>query len=224
MKRIVFILLFLLSSNLAFAGVNAELANFKIYKVYFSTNGDCSDPIVVLDASADHDLYPNGYKQINVIANPLIAKETVSEGNYKCVIFELSDSVTFTPAETIGICEVGTEYTINICQPYTGDEEAVTTDPETGTTAVCSSSSGRMWVYISLWSVTGTGPANPYKPPISSNDPTNGSRLGSVVSVSKDITGTFVVDTEEKVASRATGVGGTQECGMEQPNFSFRTE
>ncbi len=218
-KQITFIYLFivtLLMAPQAMAAVDTAEANIKLYQAYFSENEDCSDPILFLDGEEE----ALGYFEVDMAASPTIGDGSIAEGTYQCVIFKMSDQVTFTPSATEGDCIAGTEVEMDVCRDYGEESTAPTvTDAVTGEEATCADADGTedtIWVYVSTGSTTTGGDEdhNAFAPPTDS-EPTNGFLLSDEIVISGDITGTFIFGTDDKVSA------SFGECDMQAPDFGF---
>jgi len=115
MKKLsLLLLLFIALSGVSHAAVDAESLKVKLYKFYVSLATDCSDPVLVY--SNDDPEYANMSGQEELFS------EELNDGTYNCVIIEMSDMIKFTPADTIGACEAGTEHTRDVCSAHPDDE------------------------------------------------------------------------------------------------------
>ncbi|MCY4643428.1 MAG: hypothetical protein OXB88_02325 [Bacteriovoracales bacterium] len=84
---------------------SASSLKLKVYRIGFSTNGDCSNPHVFdLDGS-----------YLDFVGNPNLGQGQIPPSNYKCVIIEMSDSIKFTPSSDVGYCDSTVEYTADVC-------------------------------------------------------------------------------------------------------------
>lgn len=231
MKKIIFCTLIglLLAPN-AFAGVNTAVATVKLYKAYMSTSGDCSSPVTFFNAETDMANFPNGYAEVDMVAGPTIGSGTLADGTYQCVIFKMSDRVTFTPSANDGTaCVAGTSYTIDVCWSYDGTTPITIQNAETGAQTSCTAASGTedtVWVYVSTYAAATTGSQNnnAFMPPTSNGDATHGFVLASgQIVFSSNMIGTFVFGTDGIVASLPYGPSGAAVCNMDPPTFGFRT-
>lgn len=227
MKKLMLTLAFLLIAVPAAAGVNTASAILKLYKAYASTSGLCTSPVVFFNAESDTTTYPLGYSEVDFAsATNTIGTGTIADGTYNCVIFKMSDQVTFVPAANEGTeCVAGTSYTMDVCQDFGSGTPSII-NPDTGATTTCSNDTDTIWVYISTYSTNTGGDQNnqAFMPPTAENDSTHGINLTSAMTVSADLTGTFVFGTDGKVATVPHGNEGTDICSMEQPTFGFSTQ
>jgi hypothetical protein len=195
----------------AFSAVNASSAVLRVYRAYLSENADCSSPIVLVD---------NGDtpQPFDMMTNPKLGEGSIPAKNYRCLIIEMSDHITFIPsADDLPGCTAGTSRDIYVCQ--TG---ATTKNPTTGASVSCtgnqSSGEDHVWVYVSRWSSATDGGVsnNAFEPPTSDGDADHGLNLGSDIDVSIG-SGSFIFDLTGKVANS----GGS--CDMSPPKFGFRS-
>lgn len=229
MKKI-FFAMFLMASmaSAAHAATNPTVATVRLYKAYMSASGDCSSPSTFFDAASDPTTYPSGYAEVDMVTGPTIGQGTIADGTYPCVIFKMSDQLTFRPLANDGTaCVAGTAYTIDICSSHGGATTPSTKNPETGLTISCTEADGSedvVWVYVSTYSTATTGSLdnNAFLPPTSSSDPLHGFSLASgAITISGNITGTFVFGVNGTIASLPYGPGGTDICNMNPPSFGF---
>lgn len=213
---IYFIVILLLVASQAMATVGTSEATIKLYRAYLSENADCSDPVLFLDGEAEEA----GFFEVDMADAPTIGDGTIAEGTYQCVIFKMSDQVTFTPDATEDDCTAGTQVEMDVCRDYGDGSTPTVTDATTGTGTSCNSEDGvedTIWVYVSTGSTTsegGDGDHNAFAPP-SDSEPTNGFLLNDEIVISGDITGTFLFGTDDKVSS------SFGECDMQPPDFGF---
>lgn len=202
----------------AIATVGTAEATVKLYRAYLSANADCSSPVLFLDGEAE----AAGYFEVDMAAAPTIGEGTIAEGTYQCVIFKLSDQVTFTPDATEDDCTAGTQVEMDVCRDY-GEEGSAPTvvNATTGEETTCNSEDGvedTIWVYVSTGSTTTggdeSGEHNAFEPPTDS-EPANGFLLNDEIVISGNITGTFIFGTDDKVSSNFG------ECDMQAPDFGF---
>jgi hypothetical protein len=84
----------------------------RMYKVYLSSNADCSSPALVQDKGAAAD-----YQDIT--GRPTLFSATVTAGSYNCLAVKISDIMKFTAdtaaaAASGGVCVVGRENDFDI--------------------------------------------------------------------------------------------------------------
>lgn len=206
-----------LAPRWAVATTSATSVTPTLYKVYFSASGLCTAPFQTID-------YGSSGKAIDILgSNPEFGSGTIADGTYKCVIFKMSDTISFTPTATDGVCVGGQSVTRDMFRPQTGDGGSTVTptskNPEDGSTVTATSGNDTLYVYISRFSTTTTGSSSNAgtTPPTSDGDSTGGLKLSADVVVDGDETGTFVFDTRDKVDGTAFGT-----CDMNPPNFGFR--
>ncbi|MFH1874198.1 MAG: hypothetical protein ABH859_03310 [Pseudomonadota bacterium] len=229
MKKIIYLgLLLSFLSSPALAATNASSAIIRLYKAYMSTSGDCSSPEVFFDAASDPTTYPNGYAEVDMVNNPTIGSGSLTGGTYQCVIFKMSDQITFTAADDEGAqCVQDQTYTTDVC--WNWNDNVVIKNPETNEETLCTTMgepAETIWVYISTWStlLTGSGceDCDGFIPPTTDGDTKNGYKLTNAVDLGSNIIGTFVFGTDGKVVTEQSG--GLERCGLETPDFSFRVE
>jgi len=89
------------------ASVSASGVYLKIYKFAVSKNADCSNPIIVYKTESP--------TEIDFTSDPVVGKVTIEDGVYPCVMFEISDQISFAPAADEGLCKTGSRHAIDIC-------------------------------------------------------------------------------------------------------------
>ena len=205
--------------TLVFAAVNASAVKITAYGAWLSTNADCSSPLEILNATAG--------TEIDIQQSPTIAQKAIPAGTYKCLILKIDDVLKITPATSdLPGCVAGTEFKLEICK--TGNTVKTSKDPITGATVTCTDSTttpDKVFVYVSRNSLC-TGEASAgggcdafiqsFLPPTKVNDGTNGIKLGADITIAADTTGSFVINSDGKVANN----GGS--CGMDPPAFSYK--
>ena len=233
MKKIILIITMLLFVSSSAMAAGTTEANVKLYKVYLSLNGDCSSPITAWDVANHTDDYPLGYAEVDMVVGPEIGTMTVNETgtgeSYKCIIFKMSDKITFIPdadvsLDDVVVCnsEITEPYAIDVCYDYGGESGAPTvTNPETGDTYSCSLTEDMIYLYVSTYSAASEGSQdqNPFAPPTSDGDAVNGFALTSgafEVTADGSIL-TFIFGTDGKVNAREDEGGAV--CEMEAPDF-----
>ena len=151
-----------------------------------------------------------------------MANVGVAEGNYKCVIFKMSDTLTITPSADQGtMCSSGVSTPIGVCQSGLS-----TKNPETGAITACTSGEDTVWFYVSTFSTRDTaactgGCTGGFIPPSAADDPNDGYKLDAEVKLVSDITGTFVFDIAGKVRTDTCGVLGADPCCIDPPDVHF---
>ena len=154
-------------------------------------------------------------------SNPTIGSGSVANGTYPCVIFKMSDQVTFVPSANDGTgCVSGTSYTIDVCSDFGSGAPQVTDN--NGNITTCATASGTedtVWVYVSTFSSSTNGYSghNAFAPPATNGDSQNGFNLASEIIISSTTTGTLVFGTDGKVAE------SNGSCELRSPDFSFST-
>jgi hypothetical protein len=89
------------------------------YKGWVSTSEDCSSPILLDDLGASGN-------EIEFFDNPVIFEGSPPDGTYKCVIVQVSDTMSIKPDQVAqdafpGVCAVGTAYDVDTFK--TGDPD-----------------------------------------------------------------------------------------------------
>lgn len=225
MKKFLIVLAILFMSASAMAApVGTSSAIVKVYKAYASTSGLCTNPVTFFDASTDTTTYPNGYSEVNFNdPNNSIGSGSLADGTYNCVIFKMSDSITFVPDADEGTqCVAGVSVTMDVCGVFFEGDSMTITNPEDGSTTNCSNDEDILYVYISTYSTSTEGAQDQqaFAPPTSNGDATNGFNLSSPMIVSDNGTGTFTFGTSGKVQTQQMSEA-IYRCGMEPPNFGF---
>lgn len=218
MKKLILTLVFLLVAVPAVAGVDTSSTVIKLYKAYASTSGLCTDPVVFLNAENDTTTYPHGYSEVDFdSANNTIGTGTIADGTYNCVIFKMSDFVTFVPVANEGTeCVAGTSYTYDVC-----NRGETIVNPETGATTTCTADNeDTVWAYLSTYSTDTAGLSEAFMPPTAEGDATHGIQLEAAMVVSADLTGTFVFGTAGRVRTYSEG----NVCELQQPSFGFSAQ
>lgn len=170
------------------------------------------------------------------MTNPSILSGSFSDGDYPCVILQMSDQVKFTPSttSTSGNCVAGTSVTTPVCNSANGQTYQpmlIRADNTVvfGAARVCTAAVGNTGEAVSLFlstssTLTGGGPMAPFIQPIASNSSQCpgtvgtgcGIKLTNSFRVSGTSSGTFVVNFNGEVQDQ----GGT--CNLNAPLFSFR--
>lgn len=213
MKNLLLIISSLLFTQTTFAASNASSAYMKVYAAAVSTSEFCTNPVVLFDSSAP--------KLVNMFDSPTLGGGTIPDGNYKCMIMKISDTVTFKPAVNDGTaCLASQEYNLDICRSGTSGK-----NPISGATISCTGStlnaagSDTVYVFLSTTSTNTSGSGtNPFTPPTSTNSATEGMNLASQFIVSGSSAGKFVMDLTNKV----DGTGSAPSCDLLPPVFKFR--
>lgn len=225
-KTITLCMLLIFASSPAWA-LDTATAYVKLYKAYLSASGDCSNPVAFLSPETDTANFPLGYAEMDMVAGPTFGTGTIADGTYNCVIFKMSDQIRFTPSGTSGTCTAGEEVTMDVCYDYGSGSPPTIRNAETGAETTCTAARGTadtIWIYISTYSTTteGTPTHSPFLPPTSNGDADRGFDLQSgTITISGNVTGTFVFGTAGKVDSLPHGPGGSAVCDMQPPDFSF---
>jgi len=216
MKKLIIVLALLLIPSMAAAAVGTSSAIVKVYKGYASTSGLCTNPVEFFSVEGGVEVNFND-------PDNSIGSGSLADGTYNCVIFKMSDSITFIPDADEGAeCVAGTSYTLDVCGVFESSDPMTITNPEDGSTADCSSDEDILYVYISTYSAATEGGQNQqaFTAPTSDGDTTNGFNLSGAMIVSGNGTGTFTFGTVGKVETQQA-TQTTYRCGMEPPDFGF---
>jgi hypothetical protein len=185
--------------------------NAKIYAMYVSVSPYCTSPKLIFSNSLStfYDVF--GFPTLSVTDN----KDHDYDGSYSCLIFKLSERITFRPNISGGeTCLFTEQYTQDFC-PL-----GVQTVGVDGTPISCSNS-GDETVYLYLSTVSNTNnPAlitQPFLPPTIS-DTSRGIKLDTVFTILGPTGGRLIIDG----TSRITADGGS--CSIGWPNISFVRE
>ncbi|MCY4643746.1 MAG: hypothetical protein OXB88_03925 [Bacteriovoracales bacterium] len=213
------------------AGPSASSLKLKVYKIGFSSSGDCSNPVVV-DLTGEYLDFSN---------NPDLGSGTIPARNYKCVMIEMSDHIKFTPAQDEGAhCTGGTEYPQDVCVNDGLDLSQFPATKSLDGTELTGCRSGnqedRLVMYLSVESKTNdffnTNSSSAVRfyffPPRSQGplqldfggstyDLYGGFHLMNSFNAASNNLGVFYMDTTGKVASDNTN----STCEIDTPDFGF---
>jgi hypothetical protein len=193
------------SSGTGLLASTPTVAKITVYQFAVSASADCSSPISVFNEAAG--------KEVNMEDGPTIGSGELADGSYPCVILEMDDQITFTPATTDGSCQEGVEQAINVCRQF-NPESTITSTLIDGTTVTCTDNKEKVAVYISTNSVSSNQNMDPFNAPASASS-TSGITLENALEVAGTTSGTFKMDTTNKVD------GSNSECDLQPPVFSF---
>lgn len=206
------------AASLALTSTSPSYSQLTIYGFAVSANQDCSNPTVVFsDASGI---------PVDMNAGPEIGSGSLANGTYECVIIEMSDSITFRPADSLTTCNKDTEYQLNVCP------SGFTSTLIDGTSVTCTDGADeRVAVYLSTMSTVSNPGAdstceadftacNAFTAPTSSTTG-NGLTLQNALTVSAAGSGTFNMDATNKV-SDVGDQNGNPMCDMGPPIWSFQ--
>lgn len=149
---------------------------------------------------------------------------SLENGTYRCVAIEMSDHVSFSPAEdSDNVCEAAEEYTIDVCH------DGATVKLIDGTEFECEENKKEERIALYLSTISTTLPkepgdenhqeGNPYTPP-TEDSTTEGFQLTGALEVDGETNMEFVADFTGRVAEEDRD--GEKICGMESPNWGFR--
>jgi hypothetical protein len=136
-----------MKKNIAFKHVRADLAfvvvflgwvmnaqavsspssvTMKILEMRVSKNSDCSGAVSVFATASP--------TPVNMDSNPDLGSGVISTGTYHCVMFNISDAVTFIPKDSVEpLCVAGTAYSADLFQ--SGSPDSIAPDRTTHITA-----------------------------------------------------------------------------------------
>lgn len=211
MKKIITLLSFVamaLSPSVVEAadtGIDPSYLKIKVYKFAVSASELCTNPITIIDNSANPEY-------VNVFESPEFGAAILAQGTYPCVMIEMSDliKVTSTEDSDSGNCVAGEELEMYVCQASNAYQLI------DGSTGTCTSGEDRVGLFLSTTSTDTGSSANSFVPPTTTNDSTKGFNLAAALVVSGGVTGTFVVDGTGKIQD----TNGA--CDMQPPIFGFR--
>lgn len=198
------------SKLFATSGLDPATLNIKLYKFAVSTSNLCTDLTTVIDNSNPD--YENFYDSDGID----FGSSSIDDGTYPCVALQVSDTLTFKPAETSdnNHCAASTTYSLDVCRSGSS-----TDDMDSGDSVACDSSENVITIYLSTASTgAGTGDSNPLKAPTSSQDGTNGINLGSALVKSGETTSLFIVNGDGAIEENGT------DCDHQPPTFTFGKE
>lgn len=217
-------------ASLSFAadtGIDPSSVQVRVYSVAISPNTDCSNATAVTTYA--------GGQVFDFEANPVLFSGAIANGSYPCVILQISDQVTFTPAtsSTSGHCVAGTPVTTPVCNSHDGQKyQTMTVNSDNtvtfGAVQTCTAAIGNSGEVVPLiLSTASTSTHGVMAPFIQPSSSTASDCQGGVLSgcginlanpfvITATTSGTFVVDFRGQVKDQ----GG--ECGLEAPTFSFR--
>jgi len=245
-KIIMFVCLALLVSPSAFGAMDPTEATTKLYKMYMSVNGNCSSPVLIFDARTSttdltrlQDADEDWYIEVDYATSPDIGTVTVAAADYNCIIFEMSDYITFTPDDGDGgaECVAGRQYTLDVCDRDGEALDVIVPEDcsEVGDTCTLSSLGERtcgaagageekIWMYITTYSTVESGGEddNAFVPPSAPGDDQHGFKLGATIEFDSNKTLTFNFAADGKI--NTVDHGGGDECGMEAPGFNITAE
>lgn len=213
MKRLL-LLSIALVSTVAHSALSPSAIKLKVYKLAASESLDCSNPITVVDNGSNPSL-------IDFKGAPNLGSGNLADGNYPCVIIEISDRILVTPSGGAAHCQNGVEFTQDLC----GDG-GISALISGATTSCGDSTEDRVALYITRGSSATNNLSNPFNPPACSTTgcSTNGVQLGTALTVAGALTGTFKVDADGRVCDGDTGgdcSGTGAQCELLPPLFTF---
>ncbi|MEO5668898.1 MAG: hypothetical protein ABIR96_12635 [Bdellovibrionota bacterium] len=183
--------------------LNASVMKFKVYKFAVSSHTDCSSPVTVFENTA-------GVEK-DMLLGPTFGVGTIPNGDYSCVMIELSKIIKTASATTSGGCTAGAQFSDVICQDGQASQLI------DGTPVTCSGDSANaqnVTLFITTVSDGDSGNRS-LLPPLSTTDTTSGLKLSAAFSVDSLTSGTLTVDPRNFL----DGSGGY--CSTSAPTFSF---
>jgi len=185
--------------------------NANIYAMYVSVSPYCTSPKLIFskDLSTFYDVF--GFPTLSVTDN----KDRNYDGTYSCLIFKMSERVTFRPNISGGeTCLFTQDYTKDFCS---SGSETMGVDG----TAINCSNSGDETVYLYLSTASNTNDPDlvtkPFLPP-TAGDTSRGIKLVTAFTISGSTGGRLIIDG----SSRITADGGS--CSIRLPKISFAKE
>jgi hypothetical protein len=88
-----------------------------IFAYYLSTGADCANPVPLIDYGGDPLIK-------DVYANPTLFSGNPGEGNYRCVVLKIRDTLRFRPDETAATGACGTTESEHTYDLYRSDQMA----------------------------------------------------------------------------------------------------
>jgi hypothetical protein len=195
----------LASSFMRPGNLDAGVMKFNVYKFAVSESVTCSDPIVVWE---DED----GVEK-DMLDNPTFGSGALKEGEYPCVMIELSKVIKTAAATTSGNCTT-TEFNDVICQ--SDNQDSLTIDGEDVSCTGGATNDQHVTLYITTLSAGSSG-ARALLPPSSETDTASGLKLTSAFVVDGDTTATFKVDPTNFLQS----YDSPAICATSAPTFGF---
>lgn len=196
------------SKIFATSGIDPTVLKVKVYKFAVSASNRCTNPITVFED--DTPEYVNFYDTSDLD----LGAGSLADGEYPCVIVQMSDTLKFKPASTSdnSACVAGTEYTIDVCRSGT-----FTDDIDSGDSIECDSSENTVSLHLSTAS-TATNASEAFKAPTSNSDGTNGIALGAALEKSGTTAGLFIVNGDGAIEENGS------DCDHQPPTFTFGVE
>ena len=200
----------------ASANVDPSSVQIKILAMALSPNVDCSNPLLISS-------FPSG-KTVEFMSSspPNLGGGFIPTGAYPCVVLQMSDVITFTPATSEGSCTAGVPVTRDVCRPprfYTAFTVSGTTITYGANTGCNGAQNAPVEDDVPLFLSTASTTSGNGAGSVAFQQPTTsatGVNLNGAFVVGGSSAGTFVVDFH----GRVDGSGAT--CDLKAPTFSFR--
>ncbi len=175
--------------------VDATSIKFKLYKVAFSNNADCTSPSVFFESAAG--------VQADMLTSPTFGKGKMTAGTYRCLMLEVSKLINTTAA---GTCTTPTN---NLICTDTQQSKLINGDPVT-----CTGGTGadqKVVLYFTTLSAGNTG-TRALLPPINASDTTSGLVLSNPI----------VFPTSKKAILRIVkALINSNTCAVSNPTISI---
>lgn len=209
--KFILLSLILIPSFVLAADLNLDpgTLKLKVYSFSVSKSKFCTKPITVFSKSSPETK--------DVLKSPTFGNGRLAAGKYKCVIIEMSDNISYTPAEDSdsGGCDMDEESTQDVCQD--GDTSTLLD----GTEVECDGDENKVALYLST-TVSGVDNQFAFEAPDTRGDTEKGIELEKALKITGRGAGKFIVDASEKLCDTAdSDCNGTNSCSMEAPVFSF---
>ena len=213
---------------------SASELKLKVYKMGFSTAGDCSNPVVVDFDGEEIDFASTTENALGEVEIPA--------ADYKCVIVEMSDQIKFKPLAAVGSqCVLGTVYTQDVCYfdaDFSGTDFAQYKLLDGSDADICGTSvaENKVSMYLSVDAAAKTDVSSAtnglsfYMFPPQSDDPQiatvsgtdysafGGFKLSDSFNAGSNSVGVFYMNTTDKVVAQ------TNDCVIGTPEFGFYKE
>lgn len=187
------------------SGIDPSSVKLKIYKVGFYKDEYCTKLEDSCSASGDYQ---------EMTDSPTLCSAKLSDGKYKCIAIEMSDTLKSTPVESSDNdgCVADEENDLNVCRGQISEDMD-------GDEIDCDDGDDRVTIYLSTASTNSGGDdgGNAFVKP-TEDDPNNGLALSNAFVVDGKTTAVFVSDFTGKIAESGSG---PYTCETQPPVFSF---
>jgi hypothetical protein len=210
MKKLLGVLMLILNVSSAFAidaGLSPSYLNIKFYKLAVSTSPYCPNLKTIIEDDQG--------EIFDFLSNPTLGSGTVANGNYPCVVIEMSDMINWAPDQNSDSanCTMGQDYSEEICSRVQDQFQLID-----GSSANCTVGEDRVALYLSTAS-TATGgdqAESTFLPPTPGNS-LRGLNLGGALVIGQGISAKFIVNALGKIEDR------DNECKFsDPPPFSYQ--